>query len=108
MGHEGTPVDVRMVSHVVIVKPWASRGICAWFLEAKWLKHQVRITKTTPGPFCDFPRLWHTPSYKFSALQRWRQWKPLRSFGNRDPCHLLACDAKRIQGQKRGVASRTG
>jgi hypothetical protein len=77
MGHEGTPVDVRMVSHVVIVKPWASRGICAWFLEAKWLKHQVRITKTTPGPFCDFPRLWHTPSYKFSALQRWRQWKPL-------------------------------
>ena len=43
MGHKGTPMDIKMVSHVVMVKSWASRGVCTPFSEAGWLKDRVKV-----------------------------------------------------------------
>jgi len=35
MGHEGTPTDIKMVSHVVIVKRQADKGLSTRFLGAE-------------------------------------------------------------------------
>jgi len=43
MGHEGTPTDIKMASHVVMVKHWASRCVSTRFLGAKRPKNQVRV-----------------------------------------------------------------
>ena len=42
MGHEGTPMHIKMVFRVVMVKRWASRGVSARFSGAEWLKNQVK------------------------------------------------------------------
>ncbi len=69
------------MTHIVRAKHWAGREGYARALEARWLKRPVRITKTDPEPFCDFRRLWHTDSYKFSAKQGWRHGVRSRSLG---------------------------
>lgn len=51
MGHKGTPTDIKMVSHVVMVKRQANSGLSARFLRAEWLKNRVKVAKTDPGPF---------------------------------------------------------
>jgi hypothetical protein len=81
MGHEGTPMDIKMVSHVVIVKRKASRGVSTRFSGAEWLKNEVRVAEADPEPFCDFCGLWYTPTYKFSAQQGWRHGVRSRSLG---------------------------
>jgi hypothetical protein len=68
MGHEGTPMDIKMVFHAVMVKRQAGRGVYRRFLGAERPKNRVKVAKTAPEPFCDFRRLWYTPSYKFSVL----------------------------------------
>ena len=35
MGHKGTPTDIKMVSHVVIVKRQADKGLSTRFLGAE-------------------------------------------------------------------------
>jgi len=35
MGHEGTPMDIKMVSYVVMVKRQADKGLSTRFLEAE-------------------------------------------------------------------------
>lgn len=81
MGHEGTPMGIKMVSHVVMVKHEASREVSTRFSEPDWLKNRARVAKTDPEPFCDFRRLWYTGSYKFSAQQGWRHGVHSRSLG---------------------------
>jgi hypothetical protein len=81
MGHEGIPMDIKMVSRVVMVKHEAGREVSTRLTEARWLKNKARITKTDPEPFCDSRRLWYTPSYKFSAQQGWRHGVRSRSLG---------------------------
>jgi hypothetical protein len=70
------------VSHIVMVKREASRGVSRRFSKAEWRNNQVRIAKADPGQFCDFRRLWYTPSYKFSVLQGWRHGVRSRSLGH--------------------------
>jgi hypothetical protein len=81
MGHERTPTDIKMVSHVVMVKRQANKGLSTRFSGAEWPKNQVTVPKADPTPFCDFRRLWYTPSYKFSAQQGWRHGVRSRSLG---------------------------
>jgi hypothetical protein len=59
-----------------------SRGVSRRFSEAEWLKSRGKVAKTDPEPFCDFRRLWYTPTYKFSAQQGWRHGVRLRSLGS--------------------------
>jgi len=65
-------MDIKTVSHVVMVKREASRRVSTWFPGAEWLKNRVRVARIDPEPFCDFRWLWYTASYKFSVLQGWR------------------------------------
>jgi hypothetical protein len=74
-------MDTKMVFRVVIVKYSASRGVSTRFTEAERLKNEVKVAKTDPEPFCIFPRLWYTPSCKFSAQQGWRHGVRSRSLG---------------------------
>ena len=74
-------MEIKMVSHVVIVKRKASRGVSTRFSGAEWLKNEVRVAKADPEPFCDFRRLWYTSTNKFSALQGWRHGVRSRSLG---------------------------
>jgi len=74
-----------MVSHVVMVKRKAGRGVTARFSEAEWLKSRGKVAITDPEPFCDFRRLWYTPSDKFSAQQGWRHGVRSRSLGHVSP-----------------------
>jgi len=64
MGHEGTPMDVKMVFHDVMVNREASRRVSTWLSGAEWLKNQIKVAKMDPEPFCDFRWLWYTPSHK--------------------------------------------
>jgi hypothetical protein len=82
MGHEGTPTDTILMSVGVMVKHQANRGVCVRFSEAEWLKNRGKVAKTNPEPFCDYRRLWYTPSYKFSAPQGWRHGVHSRSLGH--------------------------
>ena len=43
VGHEGTPMNTILVSRVVIVKMYDSRGASAWFVEAKWPKNRLKV-----------------------------------------------------------------
>jgi hypothetical protein len=70
-----------MVSHVVMVKRQANRGLSTWFLGAEWPKNQVTVPKADPGQFCDSGCLWYNPPYKFSAQQGWRHGVHSRSLG---------------------------
>jgi hypothetical protein len=81
MGHKRTPTDTKMASCAVMVKHGASRGVSRRFSGAEWPKNQVRMAKADSEPFCDFRRLWYTPSCKFSVLQGWRHGVRSRSLG---------------------------
>jgi hypothetical protein len=74
-------MNTKMVSHVVMVKRLASRGVSTRFSEAEWLKNQVRVPKADLEPFCDFRRLWYNPFYEFSAPLGWRHGVHSRSLG---------------------------
>jgi len=74
-------MDIKMVSHVVIVKRLASRGVSTSFLEPWWPKNRVTVAKADREPFCDFLQLWYNPFYEFSALQGWRHGVHSRSLG---------------------------
>jgi hypothetical protein len=45
MGHEGTPMDIKTVSHIVMVKRQANKGLSTGFLGAEWPKNQVTVPK---------------------------------------------------------------
>ena len=74
-------MDTKMVSHAVMVKLLDSRGLFTGFSGVEWVKNQVKAAKTDAEPFCDFRRLWYTPTYKFSVLQGWRHGVRSRSLG---------------------------
>jgi hypothetical protein len=59
----------------------ARRGVSRRFLRAERPKNRGRVTKPALEPFCDFRRLWYTPTYKLSALQGWRHGVRSRSLG---------------------------
>jgi hypothetical protein len=82
MGHKGAPTDTILVSVGVMVKRQASRGVCVRFSRAERPNNQARVARADPEPFCDFRRLWYTPTYKFSAQQGWRHGVRLRSLGS--------------------------
>ena len=74
-------MDIKMVSHVVMVKRGSGRAVSTQFSEAEWLKSRVKVAITDLVPFCDFCRLWYTPPYKLSAQQGWRHGVRSRSLG---------------------------
>jgi hypothetical protein len=74
-------MDIKMVSHVVMVKREASREVSTRFSELDWLKKRVKVAITDLEPFCDSRRLWYDSPYKFSALQGWRHGVRSRSLG---------------------------
>ena len=84
MGHKGTPTDTILTSVDVMVKRKARWGVSAGFSGAEQPKNQVWVAEADPTPFCDFRRLWYTPTYKFSALQGWRHGVRSRSLGGTD------------------------
>jgi hypothetical protein len=65
----GTPMDVKMVSRVVMVQREAGRGVSTWLSEAEWLKNRVKVAITDLEPFCDSRWLWHTPAYCFQSCK---------------------------------------
>jgi hypothetical protein len=73
--------DTKMVSHLVMVEIWASRGAWVRFSEAVRPKDRVRAVKTDLQPFCDFRQLRHNLFYELSALPRWRHGVRSRSLG---------------------------
>ena len=81
MGHRGTPTDTILTSVDVMVKRKARRWVSTGFLGAERPKNQVWVAEAAPMPFCDFRRLWYTPTYKFSAQQAWRHGVRSRSLG---------------------------
>ena len=81
MGHEGTPTDIKMVSHVVMVKGQANKGLSTRFLGLSGRKNQVTVPKADPRQFCNFGCLWYNLLYEFSAQQGWRHGVRSRSLG---------------------------
>jgi len=81
MGHQRTPMDTILVSHVVIVKRQAGKGVSTQFSDAQRPKNQVTVAKADPKPLCTFRQLWYNPRYKLSAQQGWRHGVRLRSLG---------------------------
>ena len=88
MGHKGTSTDTILTSVDVMVKRKARRGISTGFPGAERPKNQVWVAKADPTSFCDFRRLWYTPTYKFSAQQGWRHGVRSRSLGGICGRHL--------------------
>jgi hypothetical protein len=56
-----------------------------------------------PEPFCDFRRLWYTPSYRFSVLRGWRHGVRSRSLGG--ICRHLELPACQHIGQLDNLAT---
>jgi hypothetical protein len=74
-------MDIKTVSHIVMVKRQANKGLSTGFLGAEWPKNQVTVPKPDPGQFCDFGCSWYNPPYRFSAQQGWRHGVRSRSLG---------------------------
>jgi hypothetical protein len=81
MGHEGTPMNRRMVSVGLMVKPQGSTGACARFSGTVCASSQVKVAKGDPEALCDSRQRWNTPTYKFPAQQGWRHGVHSRSLG---------------------------